>query len=72
MTTAATIIQTRPTHWTGADEASDWIASARAYATSLRAAASSYDRAGEFVHDAFAQLKRDRFMSMLVPRAREA
>jgi acyl-CoA dehydrogenase len=54
-------------HWTGADGASRWLATARELVPVLAAQADEADRSGAFVHDAFALLRQHKLTSMLVP-----
>lgn len=64
-----TILDDRTTfkHWTGADADSPWLDRARELVPELQAHAEEHDRAGTFVADGLALLRRHGFMSMLVP-----
>jgi alkylation response protein AidB-like acyl-CoA dehydrogenase len=71
-----TITEDRPTsvamaaagaHWTGVAQDASWLAAARAIAPELAERAEQHDRSGAFVHEQFELLRRQRFMSMLVP-----
>lgn len=54
-------------HWTGADPASPWPATARALRDTLAATSAAHDRDGTFTHEGFDALRPHRFASMLVP-----
>ena len=54
-------------HWTGVPLASRWLMEAHELVPTLERDAERLDRTGEFVHEAFEQLRTHRFMSMLVP-----
>ena len=54
-------------HWTGADPASSWPATATSLVGPLAERAAEHDRSGHFVHDGFLLLRQHRFFSMLVP-----
>lgn len=54
-------------HWTGADLAGPWLATASALAPALRAAAERHDRDNTFVDDEIAALRSSDLLAMLVP-----
>src|SRR5215203_309906 len=54
-------------HWTGADPASRWLAIAADLRPALAAGAAEADASGEFVADAFVELRARGLVSMLVP-----